>query len=102
MTIDIVLAYPNKPWDWRYLSANPNITFSDILTHPEQPWNWMCLSRNTFPKEKQRFIEKRYNEYLSAYRIQQCWNKAYSIPTNPICQRKQKRDYEKCSRRSCC
>ncbi len=24
------------------------------------------------------------------------WNRAISIPTNPICKRKQKRDYEKC------
>ena len=51
---------------------------------------------------KVRFIVKRYKEYLSAYRIQQYWNRAISIPTNPICKRKQKRDYEKCTGRLFC
>jgi len=62
----------------------------------DKPWNWNDLSQNTFSKAKQNFVDKRYNEYLSAYRIQQCWNRAISIPTNPMCKRKQKRDYEKC------
>ena len=47
-------------------------------------------------------IEKKYKEHLSAYRIQQCWNKAISIPTNPICQRKIVRDYEECTGKLCC
>ena len=94
--------HPEKPWDWSYLSSNPNITFDIVLAHPEQPWDWNDLSQNTFSKAKQQFINKRYNEYLSAYRIQQCWNRAISIPTNPICQRKQIRDYEKCTGRLCC
>ena len=71
-----------------------------IENHPDKPWG--LLSYNTFSKAKQNFVEKRYKEYLSAYRIQQCWNKAYSIPTNPICKRKQKRDYEKCSGKLFC
>ena len=94
ITFDIVLAHPDKPWNWGCLSNNPNITFDNILSYSDKPWNWYDLSQNTFSKAKQQFINKRYNEYLSAYRIQQCWNKAYSIPTNPICQRKQIRDYK--------
>ena len=91
-----------QPWDWSCLSQNPNITFDNVLAHPDKPWSWKHFSANTFSKAKQNFVEKRYKEYLSAYRIQQCWNLAYSIPTNPICQRKQKRDYKKCSERLCC
>jgi hypothetical protein len=87
---------PDKPWDWGYLSTNPNITFDIVLAHPDKPWSWGSLSKNTFSKAKKNFVDKRYNEHLSAYRIQQCWNRAISIPTNPMCQRKQKRDYEKC------
>ena len=98
ITFDIVQSYPNKPWSWYWLSRNPNITFDNVLAHPDKPWNWGNLSYNTFSKAKQRFIEKRSNEYLSVYRIQQCWNRASSIPTNPICQRQQIRDYE----RLCC
>ena len=119
ITFDIVLAHPELPWDWFYLSQNPNITFDIILAHSELPWNWCCLSRNRnitfdnvlahpelpwswkylsfnkFSKAKHKFVERRYKEYLFAYRIQQCWNKAISIPTNPICQRQQIREYEK-------
>ena len=102
ITFDNVLAHPDKPWNWYWLSQNPNITFDIVQTHPKQPWDWNGLSNNSFIKAKQRFIEKRYKEHISAYRIQQCWNRAYSIPTNPICQRKQIRDYEKCSGRLCC
>ncbi len=68
----------------------------------DKPWDWRELSYNTFSKEKQQFIDRKYKEHLSAYRIQQCWNRAISVPTNPICQRKQIRDYEKCFGRLCC
>ena len=102
ITFDIVQTHPNKPWDWDSLSQNPNITFDNVLSYPDKPWEWGCLSQNTFIKAKQQFIERRYKEYLFAYRIQQCWNRAYSIPTNPICKRKQIRDYEKCSGRLYC
>ena len=101
ITFDIVLAHPEQPWDWYWLSLNPNITFDIVQSHPNKPWNWRNLSRNMF-NNKARFIEKRYNEYLSAYRIQQCWNRAISIPTNPICQRQLKSDYEKYSGRLFC
>ena len=73
-----------------------------VLSYPEQPWDWRNLSFNKFSKAKQNFIEKRYKEHLSVYRIQQCWNRAISVPTNPICQRKIKRDYEKCTGRPYC
>ena len=92
---------PEQYWGWFCLSRNPNITFDIVQSYPDKPWNWYNLSNNSCIKAKQNFVEKRYNEYLSAYRIQQCWNKAYSIPTNPICKRKQIRDYEKCSGRLC-
>ena len=102
ITFDIVIAHPDKPWNWYWLSSNSNITFDIVLVHPDKPWNWKSLSENKFSKAKQRFIEKKYKEYLSAYRIQQCWNRASSIPTNPICQRQQIRDYEKFTGKLCC
>ena len=27
---------PDKPWDYNYLSANPNITWSIVLDNPEK------------------------------------------------------------------
>ena len=36
----------DKPWNWGYLSSNPNITVDIVLAHPDIPWNWVGLSRN--------------------------------------------------------
>ena len=94
ITIDIVLAHPELPWNWDGLSANPNITIEHILAHSDKEWNWggeVGLSQHKFIKAKQQFIDRKYKEHLSAYRIQQCWNKAISVPTNPMCKRKQKK-----------
>ena len=43
-----VLAYPDKPWDWECLSANPGITMKDVLAYPDKPWDWWYLSTNKF------------------------------------------------------
>jgi hypothetical protein len=44
--IDLVIANPDKPWDWARLSYNPNITLKDVLANPDKPWRWYWLSRN--------------------------------------------------------
>jgi len=44
--IDVVELFPNKPWDYIWLSKNPNITFQDVLENPELPWNYDTLSKN--------------------------------------------------------
>ena len=46
ITWDIVQANPKKPWDWGWLSENPNITWDIIQANPEKSWNWGWLSRN--------------------------------------------------------
>ena len=30
----------DKPWDWGYLSKNPNITWEIIQANPDKEWNW--------------------------------------------------------------
>ena len=52
---------------------------------------------NSFKKEKEQFMVRKYKEYLSAYRIQQCWDNASTIPTHPICKRIIERNYEQMS-----
>ena len=44
--IDIVLQHKDKPWDIRYLSGNPLITFQDVLDHPELKWDMEGISQN--------------------------------------------------------
>ena len=48
----------DKPWNWDWLSANPNVTWEIVEAYPDKPWDWFALSRNKFTKAKEEF-EKR-------------------------------------------
>ena len=52
----LLLKYPEKPWDWHYISMNPNLTMEFIEKYPEKPWNWYGISRN--PNITMGMIEK--------------------------------------------
>ena len=42
----LIEKYPNKQWDWYYISRNPNITMEIIDKYPYKPWNWYGISKN--------------------------------------------------------
>ena len=86
---------PDKPWNWRGISKNPNITWDIIKNNPDKPWNWNGISRNPFSYEKELFIEKRMKEYLMSYRIQQYYWKGICNPHCQIGYNKVNRDYDK-------
>ena len=46
ITWDIIQAHPEIQWNWCGVSQNPNITWDIIQANPEKPWNWYCVSRN--------------------------------------------------------
>ena len=48
ITMKDVLARPDKPWSWGWVSRNPNMTMRDVLAHPDRPWDWGQLSENRF------------------------------------------------------
>ena len=48
--IDLINKYPEKTWEFCYLSCNPMITFEDILNNPDKPWSWSVLASNRFGK----------------------------------------------------
>ena len=52
----LLLKYPNKLWDWDWISSNPNITLEFIEKYPDKPWHWICISGN--PNITMEFIEK--------------------------------------------
>ena len=54
-----VLANPDKPWAWEWLSMNPNITIQDVLANPDKPWNWKYLSLNKFGWKKSSGMMKK-------------------------------------------
>ncbi|RKO94179.1 hypothetical protein BDK51DRAFT_42272 [Blyttiomyces helicus] len=41
---DIVESNPEKPWDYAFLSMNPNIIM-DLVKDPEKPWDYLWLSQ---------------------------------------------------------
>ncbi len=69
ITMADIKANPDKPWCWDVISRNPNITMDYITDNPGKPWDWNVISINSFTRDKQEFIAKRYHEYLAAYRI---------------------------------
>jgi hypothetical protein len=56
--IDFVNKFPDKDWNWNYLSCNPSITFDHVLDYPHKPWNWRGLSRKVikFPHARIDFL----------------------------------------------
>ncbi len=37
---------PDKPWNWGWLSGNPNITWEIVRDNLDKPWDWYYLSEN--------------------------------------------------------
>ena len=66
-----ILDNHDKDWDWWSISKNPNITMDIIRDNPEKPWDWNWISMNSFTKEKEQFINRKYREHMAAYKIQQ-------------------------------
>jgi hypothetical protein len=47
--MDFINKYPDKPWEWHYLSHNPNLTIDFIKKNPDiddNKWNWYFISEN--------------------------------------------------------
>src|SRR5208337_2362322 len=44
--LTLLKLFPNKNWDWAWLSGNPNITFEIVKDNPDKNWDWACLSSN--------------------------------------------------------
>lgn len=40
----IIMALPDKKWDWAEISVNSIITIDIIKLYPEMPWDWLHLS----------------------------------------------------------
>ena len=42
----LLYLFPNKKWNYRWLSINPNITWDIVKNTLEKKWDWYELSRN--------------------------------------------------------
>ena len=56
MLITLLEKYPYKPWNWDYISDNPNITMDIIEKYSNKSWDWHSMSWN--PNITMEFIEK--------------------------------------------
>ena len=47
---ELIKMFPDKNWDWDYISCNPNITFDIIINnlYKNATWNWKGISSNNF------------------------------------------------------
>ena len=46
ITWEIIRDNLDKPWDWYWISGNPNITMDIIRNNPDKPWDWCFISSN--------------------------------------------------------
>ena len=66
------------------MSENPSLTIDMIESFPDMFWDWEHISRNTFHKEREVFLLEKAKKHIAAYRIQQCYSNALTIPTNKL------------------
>ena len=72
-----------------YISNNPNITMEIIEKYPNKPWNWKYISLNLFQKHKyykyrQRKIIKKYWKQYKNKKIIKLKNKFNKIICNDL------------------
>ncbi len=51
--------HPEKPWDWDWISRNPNLTMKFVEDHQDKPWDWVGISWN--PNLTMKFVEDHPN-----------------------------------------
>ena len=109
--MDIVQANLDKPWNWRTLSINPNLTWefieanldkdwnwerlseNDSLTwdivraNLYKPWDWQYLSRNPMIKHKKTFIEELRLKIIKSNIIKRYWRNYSCNPIYPFAQK---------------
>jgi len=49
--MEMILAHPNLPWNWYWVSRNPNLTMDAVGAHPNKPWDWDEVSQNPIDGE---------------------------------------------------
>jgi hypothetical protein len=69
ITLADVLANSDKPWDWFWnvVSMNPGITMDDITSNPDLPWDWECVSSN--PNINVKFVLENLTKPLDLERL---------------------------------
>ena len=77
-------ANPDKPWNWNWLSLNPNITWEFVEANLDKPWNCNHLTENKFTKEKEEFKKRVSHQKFIQDNILEGLVKAYMHPNRIV------------------
>ena len=44
--MEYIESNPDKPWNWEYVSLNPNLTLKMLNNHTDKPWDWRNMTYN--------------------------------------------------------
>ena len=71
----------DKPWDWRLISDNPNITWEIIQNNPNIDWHWYDdgICDNTMEKGRIEWINKKRLEIIKTLQIQRHWRNSFVV-----------------------
>jgi hypothetical protein len=90
---DIVKAHPDKPWDWERLSINPDITFDFVHANPEKPWKWRSISTHRNMLLSSMDICDIIKRHRAAKAIQRHWRHSITNPCYMVCKRRLLREF---------
>ncbi len=95
LTREFIDANEDKEWFSEDLSDNPHLTIEFIKQNSDLPWDFAeVLAANPLVKEKTKFTDQKYREYMAAYRIQQWWHRIRLDPRHPVGIRRLEREYD--------
>ena len=66
-----ILDNSDKPWNYYWLSLNPNITWDIVKNNLDNPWNYNYLSCNKMDKVKECFIRKKHQEWFQKSKLKE-------------------------------
>jgi hypothetical protein len=78
--MEIIEKYSNKPWNWKSISNNPNITIEFIKKYPDKDWNWDIIIDLSFKKAKKNFLLNKYRQYIE--KIEKRWRILFDLHSN--------------------
>ena len=65
MTWDIIRNNLDKPWDYTYLSDNPNISWEIVDEYKDLDWDYYSLLVNPMTRSKEEFIRNKFQKWFT-------------------------------------
>ena len=82
MSVEVIQMYPDLPWDWGILSNHMVIPDTKLLhTYPDKPWDWgiLCLHPSITPLIIEQFPDKPWDWYILSSHPNMNWDQFSKI-----------------------